>query len=128
MMISIVTLGQHVAWRRKMDDLYTVKDRRIPREEISNLLWSMGSDISTHSLSMWLKSKTNDEWVVMPREFCLLGFVMLDENREEWDVRSSSKEFIKQGLEELALSSKEEFLEKRDALNFKYLDQIEKYL
>ena len=48
-----------------------IQDRRIPREEVSSLLWSMGSDISTHSLSMWLKSKTNDEFVVVPRKFIL---------------------------------------------------------
>ena len=46
-----------------------IKDCFIPREEISNLLWGMDSEISTHSLSMWLKSKTDDQWVVVPREF-----------------------------------------------------------
>ena len=46
-----------------------IKDHFIPREEISNLLWGMDSEISTHSLSMWLKSKTDDQWVVVPREF-----------------------------------------------------------
>ena len=49
-----------------------IKDYFIPREEISNLLWGMDSEISTHSLSMWLKSKTNNEFVVVPREFCIL--------------------------------------------------------
>jgi hypothetical protein len=49
--------------------MLTVKDRFIPREEISNLLWGMDSEISTHSLSMWLKSKTDDQWVVVPRDF-----------------------------------------------------------
>ena len=46
-----------------------IKDYFIPREEISNLLWGIDSEISTHSLSMWLKSKTNNEFVVVPREF-----------------------------------------------------------
>jgi hypothetical protein len=46
-----------------------IKDRFSPREEISNLLWGMDSEISTHSLSMWLKSKTDDQWVVVPRDF-----------------------------------------------------------
>ena len=81
MMISIVTLAQHVVWRRKVDDLYTVKDRRIPREEISSLLWSMGSDISTHSLSMWIKSKTKDEFVVVPRYFILEYIEFLETER-----------------------------------------------
>lgn len=47
-----------------------IKDHVISREEISNLLFNMGGGISTHSLSMWLKSKTDDEWVVVPRFFC----------------------------------------------------------
>ena len=46
-----------------------IKDYFIPREEISNLLFGMDNEISTHSLSMWLKSKTDDQWVVVPREF-----------------------------------------------------------
>jgi hypothetical protein len=58
--------------------MITVKDRFIPREEISKLLWGMIGDISTHSLSMWLKSKTNDEFVVVPREFCILMILFLE--------------------------------------------------
>ena len=55
-----------------------IKDRFISREEISKLLWGMTSDISTHSLSMWLKSKTEDEFVVVPREFCILMVSFLE--------------------------------------------------
>ena len=55
-----------------------IKDRFISREEISKLLWGMINDISTHSLSMWLKSKTNDEFVVVPREFCVLVVSFLE--------------------------------------------------
>ena len=58
--------------------MLTIKDRFIPREEISKLLWGMLSDISTHSLSMWLKSKTDDEFVVVPREFCILMVSFLE--------------------------------------------------
>jgi hypothetical protein len=46
-----------------------IKKRFIAREEISRLLWVMDREISTHDLSMWLKSKTDDEWVVVPRDF-----------------------------------------------------------
>ena len=59
-----------------------IKDYFIPREEISNLLWSMDSEISTHSLSMWLKSKTGDQWVVVPREFVYMT-VLFFENMAE---------------------------------------------
>ena len=55
-----------------------IKDRFISREEISTLLWGMINDISTHSLSMWLKSKTDDEFVVVPREFCVLVVSFLE--------------------------------------------------
>jgi len=55
-----------------------IKDRFIPRKEISNLLWGMIGDISTHSLSMWIKSKTDDEFVVVPREFCILMVSFLE--------------------------------------------------
>ena len=55
-----------------------IKDRFISREEISKLLWGMINDISTHSLSMWLKSKTNDEFVVVLREFCVLVVSFLE--------------------------------------------------
>ncbi len=59
-----------------------IKDHFIPREEISNLFWSMDSEISTHSLSMWLKSKTNNEFVVVPREFVYMT-VLFFENMGE---------------------------------------------
>ncbi len=55
-----------------------IKDRFISREEISKLLWGMINDISTHSLSMWLKSKTDDEFVVVPRQFCVLVVSFLE--------------------------------------------------
>ena len=59
-----------------------IKDYFISREEISNLLWGMDSEISTHSLSMWLKSKTNNEFVVVPREFVYMT-VLFFENMAE---------------------------------------------
>lgn len=58
--------------------MVAVKDRFIPREEISKLLWGMLGEISTHSLSMWLKSKTDNEFVVVPREFCVLVVSFLE--------------------------------------------------
>lgn len=63
-----------------------IKDRFIAREEISNLLWGMTSDISTHSLSMWLKSKTNDEWVVVPRDFAVSVVNFLENEFKEFGI------------------------------------------
>ena len=59
--------------------LNNIKDCRITRAELSTLLWGITSDISTHSLSMWIKSKTNDEFVVVPRNFCLNSVTLLEE-------------------------------------------------
>jgi hypothetical protein len=61
-----------------------IKDRFIPREEISNLLWNMDSEISTHSLSMWLKSQTDDKWVVVPKSFCELTIQLFDGDFSEY--------------------------------------------
>ena len=79
MMISIPTLFKVVAWRRKMEKY--IQDCRITRAELSTLLWGITSDISTHSLSMWLKSKTNDEFVVVPRYFILEYIEFLETER-----------------------------------------------
>ena len=40
-------------------------------------MWGMINDISAHSLSMWLKSKTDDEFVVVPREFWCFNSVIV---------------------------------------------------
>ena len=49
-----------------------IKAHFVSCEEISDLLKGMTREISTHDLSMWLKSKTDDQWVVMPRLFCAM--------------------------------------------------------
>ena len=79
MMISIPTLFKVVVWRYRMAN--NIKDCRITRAELSTLLWGITSDISTHSLSMWLKSKTNDEFVVVPRYFILEYIEFLETER-----------------------------------------------
>jgi hypothetical protein len=73
-----------------------IRDRFIPREEISNLLWGMDSEISTHSLSMWLKSQTDDEWVVVPRQFVYQTVLFFEQAAHEYkDIIPSSKEMLK---------------------------------
>ena len=79
MMISMPTLFKVVVWRRKMEKY--IQDCRITRAELSTLLWGITSDISTHSLSMWLKSKTNNEFVVVPRYFILEYIEFLETER-----------------------------------------------
>jgi len=75
-----------------------VNDYIIPRTEISNLLFNMGDGISTHELSMWLKSKTNDEWVVMPRFFCEMTITFFEEKAKE---NSGKFPFLKELVQEL---------------------------
>ena len=79
MMTSMPTLLKLVAWRRSM--VNNINDCRITRAELSTLLWGITSDISTHSLSMWLKSKTNNEFVVVPRYFILEYIEFLETER-----------------------------------------------
>jgi len=43
----------------------------IPRLEILNLYISSLKDISTHSISEWLKSKTDRQFIVVERAFVL---------------------------------------------------------
>ena len=60
-----------------------IKDRSIPKEEFMRLLFTKIDGVNTHELSMWLKSQTNDQWVVVPKSFCdlLLKFIKtLNEN------------------------------------------------
>ena len=55
-----------------------IKDRFIPKEEFMRLLFTKIDGVDTHELSMWLKSKTDDEFVVVPREFCILMVLFLE--------------------------------------------------
>jgi hypothetical protein len=54
-----------------------IKDRFIPKEEFMRLLFTKIDGVDTHELSMWLKSQTNNQWVVVPKSFCdlLLQFI-----------------------------------------------------
>ena len=55
-----------------------IKDRFIPKEEFMRLLFTKIDGVDTYDLSMWLKSKTDDEFVVVPREFCILMVSFLE--------------------------------------------------
>ena len=55
----------------------TIKDRFITKEEFMRLLFTKIDGLDTHELSMWVKSQTDDEWVVVPKTYCnlLLQFI-----------------------------------------------------
>ena len=72
------------------------RDRFISREEVSKLLWGMAGDISTHSLSMWLKSKTDNEFAVVPREFVYMTVLFFEAKASEYKDRlPNSREMLK---------------------------------
>jgi hypothetical protein len=72
------------------------RDRFISREEVSKLLWGMAGDISTHSLSMWLKSKTDNEFLVVPREFVYMTVLFFEATASEYKDRlPNSREMLK---------------------------------
>ena len=50
----------------------------------------MVGDISTHSLSMWLKSKTDNEFVVVPREFVYMTVLFFEVTGSEYKDRLSN--------------------------------------
>lgn len=47
-----------------------IKKSFIDKQQVKELFNKMDNHISTHELSMWLKSNTDDEWVVVPKFFC----------------------------------------------------------
>jgi len=55
-----------------------IKDHFIPKEEFMRLLFTKIDGVDTHELSMWLKSQTNDRWVVVPKTFCDLAIKLID--------------------------------------------------
>ena len=76
----------------------------IPRLEILNLYISSLKDISTHSISEWLKSKTDKQFIVIEREFVMEAVQYIEINkyndtflnqniREKWDL-DFIKEFV----------------------------------
>jgi hypothetical protein len=56
----------------------SIKDRSIPKEEFMRLLFTKIDGINTHELSMWVKSQTNDRWVVVPKAFCDLSIKIIE--------------------------------------------------
>lgn len=56
----------------------SIKDRVIPKEEFMRLLFTKIDGVNTHELSMWLKSQTNNQWVVVPKAFCDLAIKLID--------------------------------------------------
>ncbi len=74
----------------------------IPRSEILNLYMGTVHEITIHSISEWLKSKTDKQFIVIEREFVMEAVQYIEINkynntflnqniREKWDL-----DFIKE--------------------------------
>ena len=66
-----------------------MKNYFIPRSEILNLYTSSLKEISTHSLSMWLKSKTDDNFIVIERTFVVDAIKYIEIRRHTDDFLSN---------------------------------------
>lgn len=76
-----------------------VKDYIISREKVSNLYLNIiGDGISTYELSMWVKFHTNEEFVVVPRHFCLTMIEFVENEFEGFGIteKSEQKQFLKE--------------------------------
>lgn len=58
-----------------------MKNYFIPRSEILNLYSNSLKEISTHTLSMWLKSKTDNQFIVIERAFIIDAIKYIELNR-----------------------------------------------
>lgn len=76
----------------------------IPRSEILNLYGGTINEITIHSISEWLKSKTDKQFIVIEREFVMDAIQYIEINkyndtflnqniREKWDL-DFIKEFV----------------------------------
>jgi hypothetical protein len=76
----------------------------IPRSELLNLYSGTINEITIHSISEWLKSKTNKQFIVIEREFVMEAVQYIEINkyndtflnqniREKWDL-DLIKEFV----------------------------------
>lgn len=63
-----------------------IKDCFIKKEEFMRLLFTKIDGVDTHELSMWLKSKTDDEWVVVPRFFCVTMIKFIENEFKEFGI------------------------------------------
>lgn len=59
----------------------------LPRSELNELAYGVGK-LSTHTLSQWVKAKTNGEYVVVPRKFVFAAIEYLDSDNDIEMVRN----------------------------------------
>ena len=60
----------------------------IPRLKLLELASGINNEISTHSLGQWLKAETDDQYVVLPRDFVVALMDVVDTFFLEDQVRA----------------------------------------
>ena len=60
----------------------------IPRLKLLELASGLNNEISTHSLGQWLKAQTDDQYVVIPRDFVVALMDIVDTLFLEEQVRA----------------------------------------
>ena len=60
----------------------------IPRLKLLELASGLNNEISTHSLGQWLKVETDDQYVVLPRDFVVALMDVVDTLFLEEQVRA----------------------------------------
>ena len=60
----------------------------IPRLKLLELSSGLNNEISTHSLGQWLKAETDDQYVVLPRDFVVALMDVVDTLFLEEQVRA----------------------------------------
>ncbi len=80
----------------------TVENHFISKDDLLTLLFHLDDDkISIHSLSMWVKSQTAEQFVVVPREFCALMVAFLEKQAEHNEKLLFNSEKVFDQIEEI---------------------------
>lgn len=80
----------------------TVSNYFISTEELLTLLFhEKNKKISIHDLSMWIKSKTEEKFVVVPREFCVLMVSFLEDQTVQKKGLLSNFQKVFEQIEEI---------------------------
>ena len=59
-----------------------MQNYNIPQIEIQRLSSSILKEISVHSLGQWLKLKTEDKFIILPRQFAIEVIDLIEKKQE----------------------------------------------
>lgn len=80
----------------------TKENHFILKDDLLTLLFHLEDDkISLQSLSMWVKSQTAEQFVVVPREFCVLMVSFLEKQAAQKDHLLFNSEKVLSQIEEI---------------------------